>query len=61
MRNDTMTRRGFVATSGSSGINAASDELKGLAPGAEWIGARRFAAGATEAEVAEWADSLGIR
>ena len=48
-------------TSGSSGINAASDELKGLAPGAEWIGARRFAAGAAEAEVAEWADSLGIR
>ncbi len=48
-------------TSGSSGVDAASEELKGLAPDIEWVGARRFEAGAAEAEVAEWADSLDMQ
>ena len=48
-------------TSGGSGIEGAAGELEELTPGAAWIGAKRFAAGAAEAEAAEWADSLGIR
>ena len=47
-------------TSGSSGIEGASSELEGLAPGAEWVGAQRFAAGASESDVAAWTDSLGV-
>ena len=47
-------------TSGSSGVEEASAELEELAPGADWVGARRFAAGASESEVAEWADSLNL-
>ncbi len=48
-------------TSGSSGVEGATGELTELSPGAEWIGAMRFAAGAAEAEVGEWADSLGVQ
>lgn len=47
-------------TSGSSGIEGATGELEALAPGAEWVGARRFAGGAPESEVAEWVDSLAL-
>lgn len=47
-------------TSGSSGIEGAAAELQGLAPGADWIGARRFAAGVSESEVAGWIDSLDL-
>ena len=48
-------------TSGSSGVEGATGELQSLASGSTWIGARRFAAGVAEAEVAEWVDSLGIQ
>lgn len=48
-------------TSGSSGIDGAAVEFQGLAPDADWIGARRFAAGASESEVAGWIDSLGLQ
>jgi len=48
-------------TSGSSGIEDASAELEGLAPGANWIGAMRFAAGTPESEVANWVDSLNLK
>lgn len=47
-------------TSGSSGVEGAAAELEELAPDADWIGARRFAAGASETEVANWADSLDL-
>ena len=47
-------------TSGSSGVEAAAAELKGLASGADWVGERRFAAGASESEVANWVDSLDL-
>lgn len=48
-------------TSGSSGIEEAAAELEGLAPGANWIGAMRFAAGAPESEVSSWVDSLNLK
>ncbi len=48
-------------TSGSSGVEEASVELEGMAPAAKWIGAKRLPAGASEGEIAAWADSLGIR
>ena len=48
-------------TSGSSGIEEAAAELEGLAPGVNWIGAMRFAAGAPESEVAGWVDSLSLQ
>lgn len=47
-------------TSGSSGIEGAAAELQEIAPEAQWIGARRFAASAPEDEMAEWTDSLSI-
>lgn len=48
-------------TSGSSGIEGSSAELQGLAPDADWIGAKRFAAGAAESEIADWVDSLDLK
>lgn len=36
-------------------------ELKGLASDADWVGAHRFAAGAPESEIVDWADSLNLR
>lgn len=47
-------------TSGSSGIDEASAELMALVPNANWIGSRRFAAGASDEEVADWVTSLEI-
>lgn len=47
-------------TSGGSGIDNAAEELQGLAASATWIGTQRFAAGAPEAEVHEWIDSLEL-
>lgn len=47
-------------TSGSSGVEGATAELEELAPDADWIGAKRFAAGASQSEVADWADSLDL-
>ena len=47
-------------TSGSSGIEGAAPEFQSLAPNAIWIGEQRFEAGASDDEVAAWADSLGI-
>ena len=48
-------------TSGSSGVEGAAAELEKLAPAASWIGARRFAAGASESELADWVDSLDLK
>ena len=48
-------------TSGSSGVESAAAELKGLASDADWVGAHRFAAGAPESEIVDWADSLNLR
>ena len=47
-------------TSGGSGVEEANAELKALVPDAKWIGARRFAAGTSDEEVADWAVSLEI-
>lgn len=48
-------------TSGSSGIEGAASELKSVAPGVAWLDPRRFAAGASDEEIASWINSLGIR
>ncbi len=48
-------------TSESSGVEGAADELKEISADAKWIGVKRFAVGASDGEVAAWADSLRIR
>ncbi|MBQ3302828.1 MAG: hypothetical protein IJH04_11925 [Eggerthellaceae bacterium] len=47
-------------TSGSSGVEGAAAELEGMLPGADWIGAKRFAAGASDSDIANWLDSLAL-
>jgi hypothetical protein len=48
-------------TSGSSGIGTSDTNLHSLAPAANWIEGKRFAAGAGKAEISEWIDSLGLK
>lgn len=50
----------LFATSGGSGMGNTMTELKPSAPGAVWVGERRFAANASEAELAAWAQELGL-
>lgn len=50
----------LFATSGSSGMGATMDELKPSAPSAVWVGEKRFGTDAPEAELAAWAESLGM-
>ena len=47
-------------TSGSSGIGSSATNLSASADGATWLEGQRFGAGASEADVRAWADSLGI-
>lgn len=47
-------------TSGSSGIGSSADHLHPLTNGAEWVEGHRFSAGATEADVQSWLDSLEL-
>jgi len=47
-------------TSGSSGVEGAAAELAGMLPGADWIGEKRFAAGASDSDIANWLDSLAL-
>ena len=47
-------------TSGSSGIGGSLDDLHALAPEATWLDGQRFSGGASQDEVAQWVDSLGL-
>ena len=47
-------------TSGSSPIGSSGDALALMAGSGDWVGGARFAAGASESEVAAWVDGLGL-
>ena len=47
-------------TSASSGIGGSGDALAELAGGGDWLDGERFAAGASDDEVASWADGLAL-
>ena len=47
-------------TSGSSGVGSSAENLKKSAPGASWLESRRFAAGASETEIQNWLESIGL-
>lgn len=47
-------------TSGSSPIGSSGQNLADLAGAGDWLPGARFAAGASEAEVAAWVDGLGL-
>lgn len=47
-------------TSGSSGIGGSLDDLHALAPEANWLDGQRFSSGASQDEVAQWVDGLGL-
>ncbi|WP_245523223.1 flavodoxin [Parasphaerochaeta coccoides] len=48
-------------TSHSSGIGTSNTNLHSLAPTANWIEGKRFAAGASKSKISEWIDSLGLK
>lgn len=47
-------------TSGSSPIGSSGQNLADLAGGGDWLPGARFAAGASDAEIAAWVDGLGL-
>lgn len=47
-------------TSGSSPIGSSGQNLADLAGGGDWFPGARFAAGASDAEIAAWVDGLGL-
>lgn len=47
-------------TSGGSGIGSSAADLAALAEGAQWLEGRRFGAGASAEEVAEWVNGLEL-
>lgn len=47
-------------TSGSSGIGSSADGLQELTENARWLEGQRFSSGASQDEVAQWVDSLGL-
>ena len=47
-------------TSGSSGIQTAYAHLQEEAPAAEWLGARRFSASVSPADMTDWCASIGL-
>lgn len=47
-------------TSGSSGIGSSADGLQELMENAQWLDGQRFSSGASQDEVAQWVDSLGL-
>lgn len=47
-------------TSHSSGLGSSDTALHPLAPGANWLGGRRFAAGASQDTVSEWIGGLDL-
>ncbi|PLS26668.1 flavodoxin [Bifidobacterium anseris] len=48
------------ATSSSSTRGALGEQLHDSAPDAQWIDGRRFDVDANEAELRDWAESLGM-
>ena len=56
----TGKRAAAICTSGGSGIETSYRHLQTLAPDAQWLGARRFAAGASEEEITGWLASIGL-
>ena len=48
------------ATSGGSGMGNTVAELEPSAPGAEFVGAKRFSASASASELSAWAEGLGL-
>lgn len=49
-----------MCTSGSSGIQTSYRNLQEKVPGAVWLGAKRFSANVSTAEMADWCASIGI-
>ena len=47
-------------TSGSSGIGSSADGLQELTANAQWLDGQRFSSGASQDEVAQWVDGLGL-
>ena len=47
-------------TSGSSGIGSSADGLQELTENAQWLDGQRFSSGASQDDVAQWVDSLGL-
>ena len=47
-------------TSGSSGIGSSADGPQELTENAQWLDGQRFSSGASQDEVAQWVDSLGL-
>ena len=47
-------------TSGSSGFGSSDAALKDAAEGAEWLDGERFSADASDEDIFEWVDSLGL-
>ena len=47
-------------TSGGSGIGSSAADLEALTEGAQWLEGRRFGAGASAEEVAEWVNGLEL-
>lgn len=47
-------------TSGSSSIDSGAAKLQQLTSGARWLDGRRFDGGASQEDVMEWADGLGL-
>ena len=47
-------------TSGSSGIGSSAEDLRALAPGANWLPGQRFDGSAAQEEVAAWVEELEL-
>ncbi len=47
-------------TSGSSGIGSSATNLHSLASGANWLSGRRFSSNASQNDMIQWAESLGL-
>ena len=47
-------------TSGSSGFGSSDATLKDAAEGAEWLDGERFSADASDEDIFEWVDGLGL-
>ena len=53
-------RMAAICTSGGSGIQTSYAHLQEKAPDALWLGAERFSANTTPAELSEWCASIGL-
>lgn len=62
LENNDFTGKTIVpfCTSGSSRIELSVEELRTLVPDANWLPGMRFSAGASEADVADWVESLNL-